>query len=250
MGFITSRGRRFHVQVLGSGEPLIMIHGLVVGDLSSWYLTVAPRLSRRRRVLLYDLRGHGRSEGTGTGFRLSDMTSDLGAVLDAVPGFDGPVDLVGHSYGGAISILFALDHPDRSRRIVAVDAVLPPFRAAEVEAFFSPSAVGTFHPPAEPPGVGGERRRDRLRRRMLRLREGSSLYEDLAREPAIASDRLAALRRPVLCAYGRRSPFLEEGRKLADALDDARFVALDAGHLVYRERPRELARVIERFLDG
>ena len=127
MSVVQARGLNFHVQELGEGPTVAMVHGLLVDNLSLWYFTAAPELSRDRHVLMYDMRGHGKSERATQGYSLASQQKDLEAILDA-RGVDGPVDLVGHSYGALVALRFALDHPARVRRVVIVEAPLPPSR--------------------------------------------------------------------------------------------------------------------------
>lgn len=257
MATVRANGRTFHVQVLGDGPPVAMVHGLVFGNLSSWYLTVAPRLARSRRIVLYDLRGHGRSHAATDGFRLADMAADLTGVLEAVEA-EPPVDLVGHSYGGLVPLRLALDRPDLVRRIVVVDAPVPPFGERDLEAFAPdperlirdiPETGGyaSALPAALRATVTGERRSRRRRESLTRLRDGTSLSDDLHAEPSLPVE---AVDRPVLCVYGRGSPFRETGERLAAAIPGARLSLLDAGHVIPYEAPVELAREIEGFLDG
>ena len=93
MAYVTANGARFHVQrlepELPEGSParpplIVFVHGLVMDNLSSFYYTLAgPAVSTGARVLLYDLRGHGRSERTPAGYTTLDAAADLLAVLDA-----------------------------------------------------------------------------------------------------------------------------------------------------------------------
>src|SRR5262249_25639953 len=106
---VVARSVRFHTQELGAGErpSVVMLHGLLIGSLASWYFTAAPALAERRRVLLYDLRGHGRSERTADGYDVATMASDLAEL--AAPFDARPIDLVGHSFGALVALRFALD---------------------------------------------------------------------------------------------------------------------------------------------
>jgi len=77
------------------------------------------------------------------------LEPDLGHVLDVVDGVEGPVDLVGHSYGGSLAALAALQRPERVRRLVLHEPVLWGVLAAEapeiLDAFFVRfSAAGFF----------------------------------------------------------------------------------------------------------
>lgn len=258
MPLVVAGGREVHVQSMGEGDPLVLVHGLVFGNLSSWYLTVGPRLAARRRVVVYDLRGHGRSEPAATGYDLATTAGDLGDLLDAIE-IEEPVDLGGHSFGGAIPLFFALRAPERVRRLVVVDAPLPPFDPEDLKAFTSmdpEEALATLPDPAdvaEGPDWRkriGERQRRLRRDRFARFRDETTVGDDLRTEPALPEDGLAALAIPTLLVYGADSPFLPTGEALARTLPDARLVVLDGGHLLPVEKPAATARAIEAFLGG
>ena len=111
-----------HYQQAGQGRDLVMIHGLFA-NLAFWYLTVLPELMRQFRVTVYDLRGHGMSDMPRNGYTSRDMASDLNALLTHLN-----VDkchLVGHSYGGAVAMHYALMHPQRVRSLTLADARIP-----------------------------------------------------------------------------------------------------------------------------
>src|SRR5215831_8500563 len=102
MGDVWARGIRLHVQRLGTASErvtAVFLHGLVMDNLSSWYFSVANPAAQVADVILYDLRGHGRSERPASGYGLADMVLDLDALLDALA-VDRPVVLVGNSFGG------------------------------------------------------------------------------------------------------------------------------------------------------
>jgi pimeloyl-ACP methyl ester carboxylesterase len=80
MGFIqTSDGHKLNYLEAGSGEPLILIHGLTAN--LNYFKKQIPSLSRRYRVVAYDLRGHGLSEGT-RGLTLERYAQDLKELMD------------------------------------------------------------------------------------------------------------------------------------------------------------------------
>lgn len=260
MATVRANGRDFHVQLLGQGPPVVMVHGLVFGNLSTWYLTVAPRLASSRRVILYDLRGHGRSGPATEGFRLTDMAADLAGIVEALEGVEPPVDLVGHSYGGLVPLQLALERPDLVRRAVVVDAPVPPFQKSDLDSFVPvdpesllqniPQAAEhlSLLPESLRAHVTGERRRRRRRDDLARFRDETTVLADLEAEPPVPVERLT---RPVLCVYGRTSPFRSKGEALAAAIPGARLELLDAGHVIPYEAPGDLARVIHEYLsDG
>jgi 3-oxoadipate enol-lactonase len=100
----------------GRGDPLILVHGLA-DDHRAWRKAL-PDLMLRRRVLLYDLRGHGETSfGRGDG-TLAQLGGDLVALMDATG--IGRADIAGFSLGGTIAMRVAIDHPARVRRLALV----------------------------------------------------------------------------------------------------------------------------------
>ncbi|WP_446663814.1 alpha/beta fold hydrolase [Flexivirga sp. B27] len=112
---------RLHVVEAGDGPPVLLLHGWP----QHWYAWrhVIPRLARSHRVIALDLRGAGDSDAPTTGYATDDLVADVIALLDAL---DLPaVDIVGHDRGGSLAFRLALEHPDRVRRLVALNAVHP-----------------------------------------------------------------------------------------------------------------------------
>src|SRR5262249_16503162 len=123
---IRCRDVTLHVQRLGakaSPTTAVFLHGLVMDNLSSWYFTVANPAAQRADVILYDLRGHGRSERTPAGYGVADMVADLDALLDALD-VQRKVVLVGNSFGGLLALVYAIALPERVAGVVLVDAHL------------------------------------------------------------------------------------------------------------------------------
>ena len=107
-----------HAQEHGS-TPLFLCHGFS-GSSHDFALRIQP-LAERRDVLAADHRGHGRSEKLRSTamYSLDRLAADLIALLDSQAG--GPVDLLGHSMGGAISLRVVLARPDLIRSLILMD---------------------------------------------------------------------------------------------------------------------------------
>jgi pimeloyl-ACP methyl ester carboxylesterase len=98
----------------GSGEPLVLLHGVATSRMI-WRRVSAP-LARNRRVIAVDVPGFGDSPPAGPGF-------DLDAVADRLVeglGLGQPFDVLGHSLGGAVAVVTARRHPEAVRRLVLV----------------------------------------------------------------------------------------------------------------------------------
>src|SRR6266540_2896754 len=98
----------------GSGSPLLLVHGLMVtGEM---FEPVIERFATRHRVIIPDLRGHGRRRGLPPPYHTAQLASDLARLLDHL-GIDSTA-VLGYSQGGAIAQQLVLDHPKRCDRLV------------------------------------------------------------------------------------------------------------------------------------
>jgi pimeloyl-ACP methyl ester carboxylesterase len=112
------------------GVPVLLLHG--VPETSTSWRRLAPALADGRRVLAPDLPGLGGSAYPGP-YDLSSLTRQLVALLEEEG--TGPVDVVGHDWGGALALSLARARPDLVRRLCVANAPyrsLPLYRAVHV----------------------------------------------------------------------------------------------------------------------
>lgn len=102
-----------------SGPPLVLCHGFT-GSSHDFALQVEA-LSESRRVIAVDQRGHGLSSKTHdiAGYSIDQLTADLIGFIEQVS--EGPVDLLGHSMGGRVSLGVVLARPDLIRSLMLMD---------------------------------------------------------------------------------------------------------------------------------
>ena len=124
--FVNVRGLRLHVlrwgEAAADAVPLVMMHGWM--DVAASFQFVVDAFAHARPVIAFDWRGFGRSDaGGGDGYWFPDYLADLDALLDAPElGLAGrSVDLLGHSMGGNVAMLYAGVRPLRVRRLVNLE---------------------------------------------------------------------------------------------------------------------------------
>src|SRR5579875_2163253 len=105
----------------GSKTPVLLVHSLG-GNMSHWNEFVRP-LRVDRRVIRYDIRGHGQSGMPRDGkFAIEDYAKDIGTIADAL-GL-GRFLPIGHSISGGAIYAYAAEHPDRVAGYIAIDPIV------------------------------------------------------------------------------------------------------------------------------
>lgn len=245
--------------------PVVLIHGF--GASSYSWRKVQPGLSQRYRTLAIDLNGFGytqRPRDAESYSREGQVKLVLG-VLDAL-GIER-AHFVGHSYGGALTLWTAADHPERVRSFVLVDSAAPTYpndrrsRAAAfkpLSAFFlravalRPGAVrkALEHSVYDPSIITDEVVQAYFDR--LRIEGAGNAYYGLTapRFGRRETVDLTTIDIPALVVWGTDDKLVRiaDGRAAAARMPRAQFVALEeTGHMPMEERPEELLRLMLDF---
>jgi pimeloyl-ACP methyl ester carboxylesterase len=249
MAAITAGGARFHVQRLEpEGRPgarraptVVFVHGLVTDNLSSFYYTLAgPVVRAGARALLYDLRGHGKSERTPRGYTTTGGAADLCALLDTL-GVDEPVYLVGNSYGGLVCARTAVMAPARVAGLVLIEASCAGTGAADwIEDMLNTLTAAAlsleYEETAQRLRAAGQRKLARMAAAADSLLNGTSIIEDLAAERPLAPAELQRISCPVLGVYGEHSDLVGGAGELLANVPGAHVELIPGlAHTVLRE---------------
>jgi pimeloyl-ACP methyl ester carboxylesterase len=279
------RGLRYHVREWGPADAaaeqtLVMLHGWM--DVSASFQFVVDELPAGLRVLAPDWRGYGLSDRTpADSYWFPDYLADLDLLLDQLCA-EAPLNLVGHSMGGNVAMLYAGIRPQRIRTVVNLEGFgLRSTRPEEAPARYarwmdelragSPMRdYGSLQEVAE-----------RLRRNNPRLSAQRALFlaahwshQEQDGRWRVAGDPAHKLPNPTLyrweevaeCWKRIAAPVLWIQAADTDAhrwageqseIDARRGVvpqleaALvdDAGHMLHHDQPEQVARLIEAFLD-
>lgn len=266
--FVRTGAARWHVQRMGAGPPLLLLHG-TGASVHSWR-GLMPLLAKTHEVIAIDLPRHAFTTGHDAyAMSLPAMARDVARLLEALK--VTPAAIIGHSAGAAIALQLALDHAFRGP-IIGLSAALRPFPGAMAQIF--PAIAKTlFVNPLVPriftgsiDLVGGA---ERFLWRSTHSRidsQGLACYARLLKHPGHAGGALAmmanwdlpALRErmgevanPVLLLHGASDPAipLQWARDAAGWLPKARLDVLPSlGHLAHEEAPDKAAARIAAFL--
>lgn len=121
--FVPIRNLQYHVQIWGKPAPgktpLVMVHGWM--DVAASYQFVVDALTQDHFIIAPDWRGYGKTpSGEVDNYWFPDYMADLDFLLDHYSP-DQPVNLVGHSLGGNVVMLYAGVRPERVRRLVNLE---------------------------------------------------------------------------------------------------------------------------------
>jgi pimeloyl-ACP methyl ester carboxylesterase len=126
-GYYDVHGAKVYVETIGSGAPIVFLHG-GLRFFETNFAKQRDYFASFRRVIGIDRTGHGHSPDSAQPFSYVQMAKDTAAVIEQL-GL-GPVDVVGHSDGANVGLILARDHPRLVRRLVVsganLRAALPP----------------------------------------------------------------------------------------------------------------------------
>jgi pimeloyl-ACP methyl ester carboxylesterase len=256
---VLENGVRIHYQQVGEGPDLVMIHGLT-GNLAVWHLRIIPMIANRFRTLTYDLRGHGYSEMTPSGYSADQMADDLLGLLDVLE-IERPA-IVGHSYGADIALYFAYHYPERVSEVMAIEAALPAMihlrNRDEWEGWDYWTDVlekSGFEVPPErrsdidyllrasidmPKKWGPLNGLPRNPKPFLRLLDETSVASDYEQVGTLTLDQIPTIQTHVMLMYAERSAFIGTHDYLYEHLPNATSIILprtDWGHFGPLEQP-------------
>ena len=278
-GLLSLEDARLFYEVVGSGDPILVVHG--GPGLDHAYLRPGlDALATRNALIYYDQRGTGRSISNldAEAISLDNFVDDMDALRQAF-GYD-QISVLGHSFGALIALEYAFQYGDHLRALILMNPVEPGSRFAEEVAERQRSARteedaadleslrATEGFLARDPATLSEVYRVMFRQALKDRTRIDDLDLDLAPSTArngqdVAAllagglgpidwwDRLAEIEVPTLVLHGRFDiPPMDMSRALAEALPIGTFELLDSGHFPYLEDRERLLATISGFLAG
>lgn len=273
-GVLKSDPRPLHVEVLGEGDPpIVLLHGFGASAFSWRHWT--PKLAERHRLYVVDLKGSGRAEKPADDrYRPLDHAVLVRRFLVEEDLRDAT--LMGHSLGGGLALLTTLllgdeGEPERVGRLVLVSAAAYPQALPPIMGMLNVPGVGSALPAVVPPTLTVRAALRNIVHRSEAVTEeqvegyAEPFRESAARYAAVRSARqifdqdleawaarYGEVKVPALVLWGEHDPVIpvELGRKLAEALPRARLSVIpECGHLPAEEHPEASLEAVLDFLE-
>jgi pimeloyl-ACP methyl ester carboxylesterase len=235
-------GVALHYQQAGAGPDVVLLHA-VTANMAVWLAcNLVDTLARDYRVTAYDLRGHGLSDATPSGYTSADMAEDFRRLHDTL-GL-GPAYLIGHSFGAVVAMHAAAEYPDRVSGMILSDPYFPGLARLEpnlgnanvwidIREMFGHAGLDLgdsvdfttlFRTVAEltPAQLRVIRQRmgpasTRWLSQLPRLAE-TTCGHDVFAVAGLTEERIRSVRQPVVALYDEHSPFLATCRFLEENL--------------------------------
>ncbi|MEB3369709.1 alpha/beta fold hydrolase [Saccharopolyspora mangrovi] len=265
-GAFDFRDQEVRYGAMGTGEPLVLLHGTPFSSVV--WRRIAPLLATRRRVHYFDLLGYGRSHKQhGQDVSLGVQNQLFTALLDHW-GLDRP-DVVAHDFGGTTALRTHLLDGRDYRTLTLIDPVaLSPHGSALVQTARQHSDAfvelpGYIHEAIVRAYIAGAVHRTLSEHEMNRYVQPwlgevgqSAFYRQIAqmddRHTDEIQDRYAEIRCPVTILWGEHDAWIpiEKGRHLADRIPHATFHTVpEASHLLPEDSPETVVAAVLDFID-
>jgi pimeloyl-ACP methyl ester carboxylesterase len=260
-GFAEVNGTKFHYEIAGAGQPLVLMHA-GVADSRMWDAQF-PVFTQHYRVLRFDWRGFGKTARPDVDFSLHGDLHGLLAALDL-----DTVILIGVSMGGSAAINFTLEYPQRVRALITVGSGVNGYKFADeattslwpaIEAAYESRDFERlaelelqmwYDGPNRKPEQVDVQVRARGREMLLNsYQHGEQGQEHGPDTPSIS--RLGEITVPTLVIVGDEDvpDIAKIGDILADGIKGAKKVVMhDVAHVPNMEQPEEFNRIVLDFL--
>jgi pimeloyl-ACP methyl ester carboxylesterase len=118
-GYAPLNGIKIYYEVYGGGLPLILLHGAYMTIDTNWS-NLIPALSKARKIIAVELQGHGRTPYSERELSRAALAGDVAGIMDYLK--IDRADIAGYSFGGSVAYQFAIQSPERLRKLVIISS--------------------------------------------------------------------------------------------------------------------------------
>lgn len=245
-------GLELNVQILnGDAEKtVIMIHGMF-GNLAQFYLTFAPFVAQKYRVVLFDLKSQGRSQRCDKGYDFDTLAKEIIELADAIQ--CEKFSVLGYSFGCWVAIRLDKNYPERIEKIIALE--LPDWQKVPMIAkgSYTPDHfmdfVNYIHTDVRENFFKNKRQMRSMYLMHDYIFNYTTFSEDMNSERELQQQDFENIKAPILLAFGRHSVCFDELLRVATWSPVADIYVEDGGHDFFIEKAGVVAQRIIKFLD-
>ena len=216
---------------MGSGEPLILLHGN--GEDHTIFDNVAKHFAKQYHVIAIDTRGHGKSPLGDEPFSLYQFAEDLNEFMNEQK--IEKANILGFSDGGNIALIFASEYPEKVIKLVANGAntkpsgIKPLVHLAMLFRYMLYSVAAAFSGKFE-------------------LKK--ALYYIMLHEPHITKEELEQITAPTLVLVGTEDLIREsESKYIKKSIPNSEIVFVLGNHFIVKNNTKDYIFAVEKFLD-
>lgn len=276
-GFVTLNGSEVYYKSVGSGDPMIVIHGGPVLD-HSYFLPQFEALAESRRLIFYDQRACGQSsiEVDSATMSIAGFTDDIEQLRQSLK--LEKVDVLGHSWGGLLAMHYAMKYPQHTKSLILSNSMPASTEGWQEEETQLAARITKEDSLARMQIMTSEEMKQRKAsaiKKLMMLSFKTQFYdtsrlhdlnlyipEDFMARSAKFSylgkdlnsfnlyDGLSKLKIPTLIIYGEHEPAASlSGKELEKTITGSKLVIIEeSGHFPFVEQPEAYFKVVEEFL--
>jgi pimeloyl-ACP methyl ester carboxylesterase len=249
--FVNANGIKIFYESVGSGKSLIFLHGSM-GTSQVWKPYV-PILSNDFKIILPDIRGHGKTENPGKKIDLHLMADDIVALIDSLK-LDKPF-LCGWSGGGDIGLDIAMRYPNSVSRLIVggitlrvTETALASLKAMGLE---GPGQINFEQAEKAIPQLTNQWKKDHIQSPLHWKELLTRVSFEMINPTLPANEDLKQITLPTLIIWGDRDQFLpvEDAVELYRLIPNAQLAVVpNADHFVTRTKVRLFAELVKEFI--
>jgi pimeloyl-ACP methyl ester carboxylesterase len=257
--FTTDQGI-VHYEVYGRGRPVILLHGWL-GSWGLWQETMTY-LGSFYRTYAMDFWGFGESGKKRNTYAVQDFVSLVDQFMEQLGIEDAP--LVGHSMGGTVSLLTAIQYPKRARKVVVIGSPIVGSSLSLLLKLFGRRPIAylmynnmwallTGFKLLSPLYTRDPLWPQMMERDLSRTTLESFLLSISSLRKTDLRSQLSQIKVPVMGMYGRKDVVVsyKQWKPLLEGIPNARIERFEkAGHFIMLDEPQEFMEILHAFLDG
>jgi len=246
-------GLELNVQILNSEaeKTVFMIHGMF-GNLAQFYLTIAPIVAQKYKVVLFDLKSQGRSQRKESGYDFDSFAQEVIELANVFGCYKFSV--LGYSFGCWVALRCQKNYPERIEKIVAIE--IPDWqknpmvtRGFYTEGHFM-EFVSYVNNNVRENFFGNKRQMRNMYSMHDYVFNHTTFSEDMNRERELQKEDFDEIEAPILLAFGRHSVCFCELMRIVKWIPYADVYVEEGGHDFFLEKTNVCAERIIDFLDA